>query len=92
MMNLDLFRVVFFHNRNINNEHVLMSNEKFQNISSIVIILVYRYDLWCLTSLSTIFELSRVFWFYWWRKPEYSEKTTDLSQVTDKLLFNVLLN
>ena len=23
--------------------------------------------------------------FYWWRKPEYSEKTTDLSQVTDKL-------
>jgi hypothetical protein len=24
--------------------------------------------------------------FYWWRKPEYPEKTTDLSQVTDKLL------
>ena len=23
--------------------------------------------------------------FYWWRKPEYKEKTTDLSQVTDKL-------
>jgi hypothetical protein len=23
--------------------------------------------------------------FYWWRKLEYSEKTTDLSQVTDKL-------
>ena len=22
---------------------------------------------------------------YWWRKPEVSEKTTDLSQVTDKL-------
>jgi hypothetical protein len=22
---------------------------------------------------------------YWWRKPEYSEKTTDLSQVTEKL-------
>jgi len=22
---------------------------------------------------------------YWWRKPEYPEKTTDLSQVTDKL-------
>jgi hypothetical protein len=21
---------------------------------------------------------------YWWRKPEYSEKTTDMSQVTDK--------
>jgi hypothetical protein len=23
--------------------------------------------------------------FYWWRKPEYPEKTTDLSQVNDKL-------
>jgi hypothetical protein len=23
--------------------------------------------------------------FYWWRKPEYLEKTIDLSQVTDKL-------
>jgi len=24
--------------------------------------------------------------FYWWRNPEYADKTTDLSQVTDKLL------
>ena len=23
--------------------------------------------------------------FYWWRKPEYPEKTTDLWEVTDKL-------
>jgi hypothetical protein len=23
--------------------------------------------------------------FYWWRKPEFLEKTTDLLQVTDKL-------
>ena len=23
--------------------------------------------------------------FYWWRKPNYPEKTTDLQQVTDKL-------
>jgi hypothetical protein len=23
--------------------------------------------------------------FYWWRKPEYLEKTADLSQVTDKV-------
>jgi hypothetical protein len=23
--------------------------------------------------------------FYWWRKPEFPEKTTDLPQVTDKL-------
>ena len=40
--------------------------------------------LWCLTPFLTIFQ------FYWWRKPEYPEKTTDLSQVMTTLSHNVV--
>ena len=62
----------------------------FRKCRQVYVYLIYyqAVHVWLsyLTSLSIIFQLYRGGQLHWRRKPEYPEKITDLSQVTDKLL------
>jgi protein-S-isoprenylcysteine O-methyltransferase Ste14 len=63
--------------------YVIIQYNTYTNVWSIICSLEVR----CLTPLSTIFNLLLL-----WQKLEYPEKTTDLSQVTEKLLSHSVLS
>ena len=50
---------------------------------------IKTFQFWFMV-LNATFNSFSIISFYWWRKPEYPEKSTDLSQVTDKL-YHILL-
>ena len=81
IMKLTLTEVCYFLDKCIYTDIPL----KWVHISTCNYMVGYGCGFVCLTPLSTLFQLYRVGQFYWWKKPEYPKKLTDMSHVNDKL-------
>ena len=65
----------------------VLAKDKYKNINETWNPTKQELGLGCLTPLPTLFQLYRGCQFYWWKKPEYPQKTNDLKSLTNFITY-----